>query len=147
MAEALGIASGIAGLVSLTVEVYGISYKYISGVHDASSSARRFLKELKDLQRVLGHVQRTAKGINEEVIFSNASSCLLSIEKSNEYVKLLEKVRNKLKQQETSSSLRNIVKALTWPFSEKETLDLTQSLHRHLEIYNTALTVDNLYVH
>lgn len=42
MAEVLGIASGIAGLLSLTIEVFGISYKYVNEVRDASSSARLF---------------------------------------------------------------------------------------------------------
>ena len=32
MAEVLGIASGIAGLLSLTIEVFGISYKYVNEV-------------------------------------------------------------------------------------------------------------------
>lgn len=64
MVEALGIASRVAGLVSLTNEVIGISYKYINGVRDASSSARRVLKELKDLQAVLRSVEQFSKGNN-----------------------------------------------------------------------------------
>ena len=145
MAEVLAIASGIAGLVSLTIEVFGISYEYINGVRDASASARRFLKELEDLQIVLLRVEKSAKEINQEEVFGDAGSCLLSIKKSNEYIDLLQKLRDKMKQRHTDSSFRNRMKALTWPFSEKETLALTESLRRHLEIYRTALAIDSVY--
>ena len=147
MAEALGIASGIAGLVSLTIEVFGISYKYIHGVRDASSSARRFLSELEDLQTVLLRVDQVAQRNDQAEVFGDAGSCLFSIQNSNEYVDTLEKIRDKLQQRQTSSSLRAKMMALTWPYSEKVTLALSEFLHRQLEIYNTALAVDSRYVH
>ena len=145
MAEALGIASGIAGLISLTIEVFGISYKYIHGVRDASSSVRQFLIELGDLQTVLLRVEQLAKETDGLEVFGGAGSCLLSIKESNEYIGLLQKIRDDLQQRQTPSPVRNKLKALTWPFTEKDTLALTNSLHRHLEIYNFALSVDNRY--
>ena len=147
MAEVLGIASGIAGLISLTIEVFGITYKYVHGVRDASSSVRQFLMELEHLQKVLLRVDQVAKETDEREVFGDAGSCLLSIKESNEYIGLLQNIRDKLQQRQTPSSSRNKLKALTWPFSEKDTLALTNSLHRHLEIYNIALTVDVRYGH
>ena len=145
MAE-LATASGIAGLISLTIEVFGIGYKYIQGVRGAFSSVHRLLKELEDLQTVLRRVEQFSEDIDEADVFGDTGSCLLSIEKSNEYIDLLHKVRNKLQHRQTGSSIRDGMKSLTWPFSEKETSALADSLHRHLEIYNTAFAVDNLYV-
>ena len=142
MAEALGIASGVAGLVSLTIEVFGITYKYVRGLRDASSSVRQFLMELKELQGVLLCIDQIAKDTDEREVFGDAGSCLLSIKDSNEYTGLLQNIRDKLQQRQTQSSTRNKLKALTWPFSEKDTLALTNSLHRHLEIYNVALDLD-----
>lgn len=146
MAEGLPIVSGIAGLISLTIEVFGIGYKYVNGVRDASSSTRRFLKEIENLQIVLLRVEQCTTQNNQVAIFGDTGSCLLSIQKSNEYFDLLQKIRDRL-QRQTFSSFHIDVKALTWPFSEKETLALTESLHRYLEIYNTALAVDSLYAH
>ena len=145
MAEVLGIASGVAGLISLTIEVFGISYKYVHGVRDASSSVRQFLTELEALQKVLFRVDQVAKKTDERKVFGDTGSCLLSLEESKEYYELLQKIRDDLQQRQTPSSIRNRLKALTWPFSEKDTLALTNSLHRHLEIYNVALSVDNRY--
>lgn len=147
MAETLGIASGIAGLVSLTVEVFGISCKYINGVRNASCSARRLLKELEALQTVLHRVEQVANDRNKPEAFGDSGPFLLSIEGANEYINLLQNIRGKLQQRQSHSAFRNHVKALVWPFSEKETLILIESFHRHLEIYNTALAVDSLYVH
>ena len=146
MAEVLAIASGIAGLVSLTIEVYGISYRYINGVRNANSSARRFLEELKNSETVLLRIEELLKDNDQVEVFGESGSCLLSIRKSNEYIDLLHNVRDKLEQRQTGSSMWDGMKSLTWPFSEKETSALADSLHRHLEIYNNALTVDNLYI-
>ena len=146
MAEVLGIASGIAGLISLTIEVYGISYKYINGVRNANASACRFLDELKNSETVLRRIEEFSKENDQVEVFGQSGACILSITKSNEYIDLLHKVRNKLEQRQTGSSMRDGIKSLTWPFSEKETSALADSLHRHLEIYNTAFAVDNLYV-
>lgn len=147
MAEVLGIASGIAGLISITIEVFGITYKYVNGVHNASHHARRFLKELEDLQTVLLLFQKAAKEIDQSEIFGDAGSSLLLIRQSIEYIEILEKIRAKLEQQKSGSSFHNAMKALKWPFTEKETLSLAESLHPHLQIYNTALAFDSLYAH
>ena len=147
MAEALGIASGIAGLIGLTIEVFGISYNYVHGVRNASSSVRQFLLELEDLQKVLLRVEQVAKETDGLEVFGDAGSCILSIKESNEYMKLLQKVRHNLQQRQTPSSIRNTLKAITWPFSEEETSALANSLHRYLEICNVALNVDIRYGH
>ena len=52
MAE-FGIATGIAGLLSLTIQTYTISAKYISSVRNASKLAKGLLKELNALTEVL----------------------------------------------------------------------------------------------
>lgn len=146
MAEALGVASGIAGLVSLTIEVFGISYKYIIGVRDASSSARRFLVELGNLKIVLNQIQKIAKETHQKDILGVDGSCLLSINDSNDYLCMLGEVRDKLTKRQSGSSLQHKWKTLTWPFSEKETLALIETLHRYLLICNAELAADNLYV-
>ena len=145
MAE-LATAAGIAGLISLTIQVFGISYKYIQGVRGASSSVHLFLKELENLQTVLRRVEEFSKEKDQVEVFGHTGSCLLSIKKSNEYIDLLCEVHNKLEQRQTDSSIWDRMKSIIWPFSEKETSALTDSLYRHFEIYNTAIAVDNLYV-
>ena len=124
--KVLSIASGIAGLISLTIEVYGISYKYIiNGVRNANSSACRFPKELKETQsQSCSSVSRDSQ---EKTIKSKAlgilAFCLRSIRKSNEYIDLLHKVRNKLKQKDRQApQSRDGMKSLTMAFLGKGAL-------------------------
>ena len=146
MAEVLGVASGVAGLMSLTIEVFQISYDYIDKIYNASNTIRHFLKELQDLKIVLTKVEQMTKSTDDREIFGDDPSCLLSIGESNEYLDLLGSIRHKLQKRKADGSFRQKLKSLTWPFSEDKTLGLIQSLHRHLEIYQTALALDNLSV-
>ena len=146
MAEVLGIASGVAGLMSLTIEVFQISYDYIDKVYNASNTIRLFLKELQDLKIVLIKVEQMTKSTDDQEIFGDDPSCLLSVGESNEYVDLLGTIRHKLEKRRADGSFRQKLKSLPWPFSEDKTLGLIQALNRHLEIYQTALALDNLNV-
>ena len=146
MAEVLGIASGVAGLMSLTIEVFQISYDYIDKVHNASNTLCRFLRELQDLKVVIIMVEQMTKSIDEQTIFGPDHYCLLSIAQSNEYLDLLEIIRHKLEKRKVYGSFQQKLKALTWLFSEDKTPGLIQALHRHLEKYRTALALDNLNV-
>ncbi|KAI1038626.1 hypothetical protein LB505_007594 [Fusarium chuoi] len=53
MAEALGIASGAAGLLSLAIEVTKLSYTYIASVRGAPKSLTSYIAELTTLTSVL----------------------------------------------------------------------------------------------
>ena len=146
MAEVLGIASGIAGLLSLTIEVIQISSVYINGVRGASSAVQHFLKELENLKSILAKIDEMTKRTEDTQVFGDDSySCLLSVQDGQHYSDLLVNVRNRLDSRVTDGSFRKKLKALTWPFSEEKTLSLIESLHRHLEIYQTALAIDNMY--
>ena len=144
MAEVIGLASGIAGLLSLTIKVIGISYKYIREVHGASRSVQRFVKELEDTKIVLLRIDQILQGTDDREIFGDDGSCFLSLKDSNDYKNLLDKISQDLEARVGDHSFRKKLKALTWPFSEERTLTLVDSLHRHLENFKTALAIDNL---
>lgn len=145
MAEVIGIASGVAGLLSLTVEVVRISSTYINGVRGATSTVQRFLKELESLKGVLAKIDEMTKKMGDIQVFGDdGHSCLLSVQDGNHYSELLVSIRNKLDARANDGALRRKLKALTWPFSEEKTLALVESLHRHLDIYQTTLAIDNL---
>jgi len=49
MAEVLAISSGIAGLLSLTLDVLSVSYKYYTGIRDGHKTLLAFQRELRDV--------------------------------------------------------------------------------------------------
>ena len=146
MAEVLGIASGVAGLLSLTIEVIKITSAYINGVHGASTTMRRLLSELESMENVLVKIDELTKTMDGVQVFGEGDhSCLLSVQDGKHYLELLIDVRNGLDAKATAGGFRKKLKAMTWPFSEEKTVSLIEALHRHLEICQTALSIDNLY--
>lgn len=53
MAEIIGVASGIAGLLSLVVTVFDISYRYISDARSSAKCVKEYLKELTIFKNLL----------------------------------------------------------------------------------------------
>ena len=146
MAEVLGVASGVAGLLSLTIEVIKITSTYINGVHGASTTMRRLLSELESMEDVLVKIDTLSKTMDGVQVFGEGDrSCLLSVRDGKHYLGLLIDVRNGLDAKATAGGFRKKLKAMTWPFSEEKTVSLIEALHRHLEICQTALSIDNLY--
>ena len=145
MAEVIGIASGVAGLFSLTIQVIKVSSTYINGLRGASSTVHRLLKELENLKAVLAEIDEMTKKVDDIQVFGDdGHSCLLSVQDGEHYLELLVEIRSKLSARMIDGSFRKKLKALTWPFSEEKTISLIESLHRHFDIYQTALAIDNL---
>lgn len=140
MAEVLAIASGIAGLLSLTIEVSRISSTYVKGVKSASESAKGLLQELKVLKQVLFELDNLV-AVDDEDIFPVGPS-RLRVQDFEECRKLLEKLRGDLLERLTGNSISVKLKALSWPFSEGRTQQMMANLHQHLAIFQNALNID-----
>ena len=146
MAEVLGIASGIAGLLSLTIEVYSTSAHYISGVKNASASVHEVLRELKALKNILSELDQASERIKSEKIFRDRLSSLLSVDNSEEYRGVLERLQAKLLKQASLTGVSLKLKNCAWPFSEEKTRRTVDVLQRHVGIFSQALTIDALQV-
>lgn len=69
MAEVLGIASGIAGLLDMTIEVYRISATYISRLQSATKAVNALLQELKHQKKVLLELDELTISLYDEDMF------------------------------------------------------------------------------
>jgi predicted transcriptional regulator len=144
MAEVLGVASGIAGLLSLTIETYSITSTYIRGVRNATKAVGAFLQELKDLKAALTAINDWIESSEDEIPFESATSIFLSLEETEEYHKMLSDLQQDLKKRLTGNPALVKLKSLTWPFSEKESQEIVGRLHRHLQRLQTLTSVDSL---
>jgi hypothetical protein len=145
MAEVLGIASGIAGLLSLTIEVYAISARYISGVKNASSAIQEILRELKALKTVLTQLDKLAEKAEFEQALREQASAFFSIEDVEEYRKILVWLQSNLEKQASQSGFSAKLKTLAWPFSDEKTSRMVEILRRYVGNFGQALTIDTLY--
>lgn len=144
MADILAIASGIAGLLSLTIEVYRISATYIKGVRSAPDSVRRILQELQLLKQVLLELDQLADLDDEEIFPSGPSRRRVQdlVQDPTAYQNMLQDLRRELLDRITGKPVLLRLKKLSWPFSEAKNLQIVADLQRYLEIFQTALNID-----
>ncbi|KAK6363123.1 hypothetical protein TWF730_000572 [Orbilia blumenaviensis] len=135
--EAVGLASGIAGLLSLSISIIGISYKYISSTSRASKSEGEYIVELANLKLLLSRLQEIAQASE-----LGGSSNLLSTLPISECKRDLEQLLSKLKKRSSSRLFSIKFNRLSWPFVEQETVQIVQMLHRYRESFQTALTAE-----
>ncbi|KAI7763013.1 hypothetical protein LZL87_011156 [Fusarium oxysporum] len=141
MAEALGIASGAAGLLSLAIEVTKLSYTYIASVRGAPKSLTSYIGELATLTSVLLQLDdliqaKRLNSQNSQILSKALSDCKQEVEH----------LRAKLERKVSYGGIKAKVAALAWPLSESELQDKVNMLHRYNGIFSSALQADSLTV-
>lgn len=146
MAEVLAVASGIAGLLSLTIEVYSVSSRYISCVQQASRSILDIQRELKVLKTILSELDKALEATEADALFKERPSVLSSIENTEEYREVLQRLQAKLLKESAKTGITAKLKSFTWPFSEERTQGILDVLRRHVNAFGQALSIDSFRV-
>ena len=115
MADPFSLATGIAGLISLSLEVAKIAHQYIQGVRNSSKDIDDFLQELAALTEVLHQLDAFLKKDEAGKRSFDQTSVLVKTYKSCR--SSLEKTRSTLQRRVIE---HKFLKALTWPFVGKE---------------------------
>lgn len=119
------VATGVAGLISLILDVSKISYKFVSGAKNASRHVHNCLKALNSLQGVLLELQ----GIDSLTI--PVFKCEAE----------LAKIKAKLEHELVRS---NLAMRLTWPFKEEETKDIIGRLHAFRDDFHALVSTKTM---
>lgn len=143
MAEALATASAIAGLLSLSGTILSQGYGFISSVTGAPKHLRFVLSETAALNTVLDQLQTLATDSTSY----GTNSTMRDLQKSgslDDCQELLRPVQRSIAkcEQIKGQELRNLGKALVWPFEERETRETVEKLSRIRGTFSTALSVD-----
>ncbi len=137
MVDPLSLATGIAGLISLSLEVTKIAHQYIHGVRNSSKHIEDFLQELAALADVLRQLESFLKKDKAgERSFDQTSVLVKTYEACRSS---LEKTRSTLQRRINEHKL---LKALTWPFVGKEHQQVTSAILRWVHTFQFALTID-----
>ncbi|CAH0042647.1 unnamed protein product [Clonostachys rhizophaga] len=132
MAEALGLASGIAGLLSLAIEVTKLSYRYIHDVRSAKSTQKQYLREIAALTEVLLRIEEAAQAIEAQ---GTPATLLLT----NDAIQGCESELQQLRAQ-----LEKPLPGLLWPFKDKAITSHIEELHRFRSIFSSSLSAQTL---
>ena len=127
--DLVSAAAGIAGLLSLTIQLTQISVNFASKVSNASKAQTEYIRELKALEVVLDKFKDVAS-IPAATIDS--------------YKLQMEKVKAKLEQRLSRNSALSGLKSFTWPFEEADMLRVMEMLHRLQSILHSSVSVEGL---
>jgi hypothetical protein len=170
MADPLSVASAIAGLISLTVQIAQISHAYTSSAMGARKTVASLVQELLILRNILSDLQ-TSLIVNPslaEAFGSDKSAVLgLAVGSQGDGAEIKSKSSNTKqplheasllksceadlkdlleKTQKKADKLRKAVSVtlLTWPLSEADTQKKVSMLHRYQSLFQAAINVDTL---
>lgn len=137
MAEALGIASGVAGLLSLTMELSKILTDFVNDCRSAPDDVQGLITEVELFESVLKRLDELAQKdpgrYNDN--FKPGSALFQSIEHCNGRV---ESLIQKLK-----SPGSQAIKRLKWPFNKEESQSTVEMLHRFAQMFSFCLDINN----
>lgn len=138
MADPISISSGIAGLVTLGIQVTGVVYSYLHAVKDKSKNVKELHDELILLGGVLSKLQYfLASSAAKANDFDEPDSILSkAVAACKERV---ERIGEKLKPKE--SKLARAVDRLVWPFKEEELQKLMEALRRFRSTFEFAANI------
>jgi len=137
MGEPVSLAASIAGLLSLGVQVSQIARDYVNGVRRASNDVEEFLQELGALVKVLRQLDELLKGDRIGKVNFNQTSVLFLAHDACQ--KELIASRSKLL---SRSHGHKIIRALAWPFVKNEHQQTIAAMHRWVQTFQFALTID-----
>jgi hypothetical protein len=143
MGEVFGVASAIAGLLSLSGSILSQGYSFTNSVRKAPRELRQLLSETAALNTVLDQLQSLA----EDDTLRGGNSALQGLAKAGGIqgcFELLRSVQRSIArcEQIKGQELRNLGRSMIWPFKEKETKDTLTRLSRMRDHLVTAVSVD-----
>ncbi|KAI9150548.1 putative ankyrin-2 ankyrin [Paramyrothecium foliicola] len=141
MAEALGVAASVAGLVSLADLVFRLTFKFAKGVKSAKEDVQKLSDEVQSVAGILHRLALLASALDDAGHRNNGAVRLHHVHSCQQTLSKLEKTLLKAKSDfESGGRYKGLQRKLKWPFSAPETRDLLQDLDRHKETLNLALS-------
>lgn len=142
MADGVSLAASIAGLCVVAEAVTRKSYQYIKEVKNANKEISKLLSETTELFAILHGLHLVAcrfegEDFDRTIQTHHVHSCYVLLDK-------LDKKLTDCNPSNYSSSKKELLKKLTWPFSSSETKAMITEIERQKGTLKLALSVDNM---
>lgn len=141
----IGAASGVAGLLSLTLDVVHVSAKYASAVLKANDTVLDLLATLTSLQQIFIQLQKQAND-GELTGTVNVRPAALSTTAMGGCKTRLEDLVTTLQSRLNDEGHLRKRHALTWPFRNDQTKEVVASLGQYRDTFHAALSADILTI-
>ncbi|OTA97061.1 hypothetical protein M434DRAFT_333222 [Hypoxylon sp. CO27-5] len=148
--DVLSISASIAGLVSLADLVFRTTTRYVKCVKGARSEVRDLLNEVKTFSILLHNLSLVAYDLENApssgdlVPPSSSNLKLHHLHDCRQILNRIERGLASLKDDlESPSALSRLQGRLKWPFSSTETKEMIESIQRHKQTIDLAITADS----
>jgi hypothetical protein len=146
--DPFSLSAGIAGLVSITLEVTQITYEYISSAANATKDIWDFHREICGLHQVLlqFHAKIVASPEVEKAFSRYGGTSIQELPHNfiTDCTASLTGVRDSLAAKVNVKGWKKFKVVASWPFSGKKTRDEIDQLHRYQEILHREVSIDIL---
>lgn len=143
MAEPLSIASGVAGIITLSSAVVAASYKYFSSVRSAPEDLKKLVREISLLNTLilqfvtqsLDTAQAPRKALDalvDQAVFEDCFATLKAVQKHLDNSQPVQ-----------GSTSKNALRVLIWPLKKDDIAKSRERVGRFCDLLTTACVLDN----
>lgn len=145
MAEIIGAASAIVGLVEISGKILKVGYSYLDKVAKAPAEMRALLSDVAYINVLLDRLQTLANQDGGSPMGMTTLQTFAHLGVFESCKSLLKTVENSVRtcEQLQGHDIKNFGKKLIWPFKESETKSTLEQLGRLKDTLSAALTVDS----
>ena len=138
--DGVSVASSIAGLVTLALQVGGTIAIYVNAIKDRSKN----VKELHDELLLLGEVLSGLRDFLESEKAKNRSFDTHSVlsQAIRDCRERIERIGERLKPPANGGKLARAIDHLKWPFEQREVMQIMESLRRYSQTFQFAFTIE-----
>ncbi|KAI9791792.1 MAG: hypothetical protein M1835_000095 [Candelina submexicana] len=140
MIDPFTLATGLVGIISLTIEVTKITTEYTSGFQKAPTAIADLQQELVSLTEVLQQLNKFLESQQLKGSAFHDASVLCATKDACER-KIIE-LHRKLSKHNAGGTLSKTLRRLKWPLDEEENRQAVEDLHRYMETFQFSLNID-----
>lgn len=136
----MDLASGIAGLTSLTLELTTITYHYIRDVRNAPEESKQFHDELVALRTNLEELQKfLAAQDTQQMPFTETSALMVSTNVCKDDLNYL---KGKLVDFKRLYEQRKWYRRLAWPFQREEHAQVLRRIKDYTQTFHFSVSLE-----
>lgn len=143
MIDPFTLATGLAGLISLALELGKITREYQQAFQTTHDVVDDFISELKTLEDILKNLEHFLNASPARQISFSNSSCLCVT--TGLCKKSLEHILTRLRSNRPKGRAISIVRRIRWPFDKQEIEQTIQNIRAYAHTFQFALTLDGWY--
>lgn len=140
MAEALGVAASVAGLITLADVVVRRGYAFMKEVKGAEETVKKLVDEVNILFGTLHSLKNVVERLEEDVANPDPTMQVHWIEPCHQ---TLERIRKLLLEAMEGDSMSRIER-FKWPLKQSATRDLLKDVERHKSTMMMAMSAKEM---